>query len=120
MPRIPGNRNAGPRALFVQPGYRRLWVAHTVSRSGDVFAGVALALLVLDHLRLRPIGYGLLLAAIGVGAVLGPVVLTRLVINPRRPGFVFGPYLLRGTVDVALATFTGLPATLAALAAYGL
>jgi predicted MFS family arabinose efflux permease len=33
---------------------------------------------------------------------------------------VFGPYVLRGLVDLALATFTALPVALAALAAYGL
>ena len=86
-------------------------------------AGATSALLVVlarEHLRLAPSGYGLLLGAIGVGAVLGPFLLTRLVSDPRRPVFVFGPFLLRGLVDVVLATFTALPMALAALAAYGL
>jgi predicted MFS family arabinose efflux permease len=86
-------------------------------------AGATSALLVVlarEHLGLAPSGYGLLLGAIGVGAVLGPLLLTRLVSDPRRPAFVFGPYLLRGLVDVVLATFTALPIALAALAAYGL
>jgi MFS family permease len=86
-------------------------------------AGATSALLVVlarDHLSLPPSGYGLLLGAIGVGAVLGPFLLTRLISNPRRPAFVFGPYLLRGLVDLVLATFTALPLALAALAAYGL
>jgi predicted MFS family arabinose efflux permease len=64
--------------------------------------------------------YGLLLGAIGIGAMLGPLLLTRLVSEPRRPAFVFGPYLPRGGVDVILATFTALPVALVALAAYGL
>lgn len=86
-------------------------------------AGATSALLVVlarDHLRLEPSGYGLLLGAIGIGAVLGPLVLTRLVTNPRRPAFVFGPYLLRGVVDLVLAAVTALPVALAALAVYGL
>lgn len=86
-------------------------------------AGATSALLVVlarKHLDLAPSGYGLLLGAIGVGAVLGPVVLTRLVSDPRRPAFVFGPYVLRGLVDVVLATFTALPLALIALATYGL
>lgn len=86
-------------------------------------AGATSALLVVlaqDHLRLPPSGYGLLLGAIGVGAALGPFLLTRLVTDPRRPAFVFGPYVLRGLVDLVLATFTALPVALAALAAYGL
>ncbi|MGI8692946.1 MAG: MFS transporter [Geodermatophilaceae bacterium] len=86
-------------------------------------AGATSALLVVlasDHLDLAPSGYGLLLGAIAVGAVLGPIVLTRLVSDPRRPAFVFGPYVLRGLVDLVLATFTALPVALVALAAYGL
>jgi MFS family permease len=86
-------------------------------------AGATSALLVVlarEHLDLPPSGYGLLLGAIGVGAVLGPLVLTRLVSDPRRPGFVFGPYVLRGLVDLMLATFTALPLALVALAIYGL
>ncbi|HEV2087112.1 MAG TPA: MFS transporter [Cryptosporangiaceae bacterium] len=86
-------------------------------------AGATSALLVVlarEHLRLEPGGYGLLLGAIGVGAVLGPFLLTRFVTNPRRPAFVFGPYLLRGVVDLFLASVTALPAALAALVAYGL
>ncbi len=70
-----------------------------------------------DHLDLDPSGYGLLLGAIGIGAVLGPFLLTRLVSDPRRPLFVFGPYVLRGVVDIALAIFTALPV---ALVVYGL
>ena len=86
-------------------------------------AGATSALLVVlarDHLRLQPSGYGLLIGAIGLGAVLGPLLLTRLVRNPRRPAFVVGPYLLRGVVDLILATVTALPLALAALATYGL
>ncbi|MBW0109753.1 hypothetical protein I4I84_13580 [Pseudonocardia sp. KRD-182] len=38
----------GLRAVFAQPGYRRLWSARTTSQAGDVFATVALALLMFD------------------------------------------------------------------------
>jgi len=86
-------------------------------------AGATSALLVVlarGHLGLAPSGYGLLLGAIAVGALLGPFLLTWLVRNPRRPAFVFGPYVLRGLVDIVLATFTALPVALLALALYGL
>ncbi len=86
-------------------------------------AGATSALLVVlaaDQLRLRPGGYGLLLGAIGIGAVLGPVLLTRITSDPRRPAFVFGPYLLRGLVDLVLAVATALPVALVALVGYGL
>lgn len=37
-------------------------------------------------------GFGLLVAAIGAGAALGPLLLLRRIKDPRRPLFVFGPY----------------------------
>jgi len=86
-------------------------------------AGATSALLVVlarDHLNLPPSRYGLLLGAIGVGAALGPLIMTRLVSDPRRPAFVFGPYLLRGLVDLVLAAATALPVAMAALLTYGL
>ncbi|SDY78386.1 Predicted arabinose efflux permease, MFS family [Modestobacter sp. DSM 44400] len=86
-------------------------------------AGATSALLVVlveRHLHAGAAGFGLLIGAIGIGAAAGPFLLTRLTDNPRRPGFVFGPYLLRGGVDLAVATVTSLPAALGAMAAYGL
>jgi predicted MFS family arabinose efflux permease len=85
-------------------------------------AGATSALLVVlagRHLRVGPDGFGLLLAAIGVGAALGPLLLARLVRNPRRPAWVFGPLLLRGLVDVVLATTRSFAVAMGALAVYG-
>jgi MFS family permease len=42
------NARVGLRAVFAYPGYWRLWSARTASQSGDVFATVALSLLVFD------------------------------------------------------------------------
>ncbi len=85
-------------------------------------AGATSALLVVlakRQLGAGPGGFGLLLGAIGVGAALGPVLLTRLTSNPRRPALIFGPYLLRGLVDLTLATTRNLPTAMTALALYG-
>lgn len=85
-------------------------------------AGATSALLVVlaeDHLDLRTSQFGLLIAAIGVGAGLGPLVLQRLVHDVRRRGWLFGPYLLRGLVDLVLAASTSFGVALGALAAYG-
>jgi predicted MFS family arabinose efflux permease len=85
-------------------------------------AGATSALLVVlagRQLRVGPDGFGLLLAAIGVGAALGPLLLARLVNNPRRPAWVFGPLLLRGLVDLVLATTRSLAIAMGALAVYG-
>lgn len=86
-------------------------------------AGATSALLVVlarDHLALPPSGYGLLLGAIGVGAAAGPLLLTRFIPNARQPVFVFGPFVIRGLVDLVLASFTALPIAILALATYGL
>lgn len=110
---------AGVRLLAGDRLLRTLGVGQVL---GALSAGATSALLVVlarDHLNLPSSGYGLLLGAIGVGAVLGPIVLTRVVNDPRRPMFVFGPFVVRGLVDIVLATFTAIPIALVMLAAYG-
>lgn len=84
-------------------------------------AGATSALLVVlaeDHLGVTGRGYGVLIAAIGVGAALGPLALLRLIRQPRRPLFVFGPLALRGVVDLILASSTARPVAAVALVAY--
>lgn len=86
-------------------------------------AGATSALLVVlarEHLSVSGRGYGLLIGAIGVGAALGPLLLLRLIHNPARPLFVFGPYGLRGVVDLAIASVASVPFAAAALALYGI
>jgi predicted MFS family arabinose efflux permease len=85
-------------------------------------AGATSALLVVlagRHLGVGPGGFGLLLAAIGVGAAVGPLLLARLVSNPRRPALVFGPLVLRGLVDLVLASTRSLAIAMGALGVYG-
>lgn len=86
-------------------------------------AGATSALLVVyarEALGVEGTGYGLLLSAIGVGAALGPLVLVRFLRSPRRPAFVFGPFLVRGVVDLGLAATQRLPVAAGALVGYGL
>ncbi len=73
-----------------------------------------------EHLTAGAADYGLLLGAIGVGAATGPLVLSKLTDDPRRPVFVLGPFALRAVVDAVLATVTGLSAAMLTLVAYGL
>ena len=85
-------------------------------------AGATSALLVVlaeRHLDVGPGRFGLLVGAIGVGAGLGPLALGRLLSDPRRPGLLFGPYLLRGGVDLTLAASSSFAVALVALATYG-
>lgn len=85
-------------------------------------AGATSALLVVlakDHLGVTGRGYGLLIAAIGIGAAMGPLLMLRFIRNPARPVFVFAPFGLRGVVDLVLATVTAVPVAAASLVAYG-
>lgn len=94
----------------------------TVQALAALSAGATSALLIVlasDHLEVGADGFGVLLSAIAVGATLGPLVLTRMVSDPRRLGFVFGPFVLRGVVDLVLGTVRHLPVAVAALGVYG-
>ena len=86
-------------------------------------AGATSALLVVlasEHLGVGATSYGLLLGAIGIGAASGPLLFLRFIRDARHPAFVFGPYALRGGVDLVLATFTAFPLALGTLVIYGL
>ena len=85
-------------------------------------AGATSALLVVlaqEHLHEGAARFGWLLAAIGVGAGFGPLVLQRVVDDVKRPRYLFGPYLLRGAVDWTLAAFSSFATAVGALALYG-
>ena len=84
-------------------------------------AGATSGLLVVlasERLHVGPSGFGVLVAAIGVGAAGGPLVLRRWVkASDRR--WLFGPYAVRGGVDLALAVISQPVAAAGALAVYG-
>jgi MFS family permease len=128
LPRAPRPSAAGSWASSVLDGGRLLIgdrllrLLALVQLLAALSAGATSALLVVlaeRHLHAGPGGFGLLLGAIGAGAALGPLILARLTSNPRRPALVFGPYLLRGAVDLILAATRNLPAAIGALALYG-
>lgn len=96
---------------------RLLVVQVLASLSAGATSGL-LVVLAKDRLRLSPSGFGALLAAIGVGAALGPLLLRRF-IKPGDRRWLFGPYVLRGTVDLALSTVTQPVVAGGALALYG-
>jgi predicted MFS family arabinose efflux permease len=128
LPRQPAPTGAGSWLGRVSEGARLLTTDRLlrllalVQLMAALSAGATSALLVVlagRQLHVGPGGFGLLLAAIGVGAALGPLLLARLVSNPRRPALVFGPLLLRGLVDLVLATTRNLGVAMGALAIYG-
>lgn len=95
----------------------------TIQLLAALSVGATSALLIVlatDHLGVGPEGFGVLLAGIGVGAAVGPLLLTRITANPRRAALVFGPFLLRGIVDLVLASVRAFPVAVGALAVYGL
>lgn len=101
---------------------RLLTVLAGVQGLAALSAGATSVLLVVlaeEHLRVSASRFGLLIAAIGVGAGFGPLVLQRIVDDVRRPVFLFGPYLLRGAVDVVLAASRSFTVALGALGLYG-
>lgn len=109
----------GLQALAALPLLKALAVGQFLAA---LSAGATSALLVvLAHDRLGDgEGFGLLIAAIGAGAALGPLLLVRRIKDSRRPLFVFGPYTVRGLVDLALTVVTTVPLAIGALLFYGL
>ena len=99
---------------------RALAVAQTLAALSAGATSALLVVLAARRLHTSGGGYGLLLAAIAVGAFTGPILLARLPARIRRPTIVFTAFGLRGLVDLVLATVTALPAAFGAVACYGI
>lgn len=69
-------------------------------------------------LGVGPGGFGTLLAAIGLGAALGPALFRRW-IRPGDRRWLFGPFAVRGGVDLTLAAVPNAAVAGTALVAYG-
>jgi len=113
----------GREALRLLRGDRLLRALAFAQALAALSTGATSALLVVlatRHLGQDGRGYGAMIAAIGLGALLGPLILSRWSHRVRGPGVIFGAFSLRGVVDLLLATFTTLPAALGSLALYGL
>lgn len=132
LARLPVTPNASPvsgkhlhdvaEGLRAIRASRFLTVLAGVQGLAALSAGATSALLVVladDHLDVGPGRFGVLIAAIGVGAGFGPLVLGRFVDDVRRPRFLYGPYLLRGAVDLVLAASSRFAVAAGALAVYG-
>ncbi len=82
--------------------------------------GALLIVLATRQLGVDKRDFGLLVAAIGVGAVIGPLLFGRLIDRIDSPVLVFIPYLMRGLIDAALTFVTGFWVPAALLLLYGI
>lgn len=111
---------SAPAGVVVR-GHRLLSRLALVQGLAALSAGATSGLLVVlasRWLRVGPSGFGLLLGAIGLGAATGPLVL-RSRIRPGSRRCLYGPFALRGVVDLVLASVSNAIVAGAALAAYG-
>ena len=109
----------GFHAVRAHPMLRRLAIVQALA---SMSAGATSGLLVVladRWLGVGPSGFAALLAAIGIGAVIGPVLLRRFVrAGDRR--WLFYPYLVRGGVDITIATVASPIVAGSALVVYGM
>lgn len=108
----------GISAVRAHPLLARLAVVQVLA---SLSAGATSGLLVVlagDELDIGPSGFGALLAAIGTGAVIGPALLRRS-IRPAQRRWLFGPYAVRGVVDLVLAATQNPLLAGGSLVAYG-
>jgi predicted MFS family arabinose efflux permease len=109
----------GIQAVRSDPLLTRLAIVQVLA---SLSAGATSGLLVVladRWLGVGPSGFGVLLAAIGTGAVLGPLLLRRY-IEPSDKRWLFGPFVVRGGVDLTLAAVGNPVVASGALVAYGM
>jgi MFS family permease len=118
-PRTWAALTGGLSAVRSHPLLSRMAVVQVLAAASAGATGALLVVLASEWLGLGPSGFGLLLAAIGVGAIAGPLGLRRF-IRPSHRFWLFAPYGLRGMVDLVLAAVANPVVAAPALAAYGL
>jgi MFS family permease len=98
----------------------RLLVVQALASLAVGATGALLVVLAERHMRLPAEGFAWLLLAIGVGALLGPILLGSFTQNYRNTSLLFLPYIIRGAGDVLIAVLTPLPLVMLILLIYGL
>ncbi len=98
----------------------RLLIVQSLASLATGATSAMLVVLAERHLKLPPAGFAWLIGAIGVGALVGPLIPNMLARDYRDPRWLFVPYVIRGVGDVLLAVFTPLPVALLVLFVYGL
>jgi MFS family permease len=98
----------------------RLLLVQALASLASGATGALLVVLAERHLQLPSSGFAWLIGAIGVGALLGPLIPNALARDYRDGRWLFVPYVIRGIGDVLLAIFTPWPIALLILFVYGL
>ncbi len=86
-------------------------------------AGATSALLIVlakNRLKAGPFDFSILLGAIGIGALIGPIVFNKLMAKKLSVKFIYLPYIIRSLVDLTIAFSPFLLLTLSALILYGI
>lgn len=110
---------AGVQTVRAEPLLTRLAIVQVLA---SLSAGATSGLLVVLADRWLGVGtggFGTLLAAIGAGAATGPLLLRRF-IRPGDKRWLFGPFAVRGGVDLTLAAVANPVVAGGALVAYGM
>src|SRR5216684_1360320 len=98
----------------------RLLLVQALASLATGATGAMLVVLAERHLGLPSAGFAWLIGAIGVGALLGPLIPNTRARDYRDARWLFVPYVIRGVGDILLAIFAPLPIALVLLFIYGL
>jgi MFS family permease len=98
----------------------RLLIVQALSSLSVGATSALLVVLAERHLKLPPSGFAWLLLAIGVGALLGPLLFGSFIQDYRQVRYLFVPYVIRGLGDILLGMVTSLPLVVVLLFIYGL
>jgi len=120
LARYVGDARAGLSFARSDRFVSRLLLVQALASLATGATGAMLVVLSQRHLQLPPAGFAWLIGAIGLGALLGPLIPNTLASDYRDTRWLFMPYVVRGIGDVLLATFTPLPIALLLLLIYGL
>ena len=110
----------GLRFARHDPFVSRLLLVQSLASFAVGATSALLVVLAEQHLHLPPAGFAWLIGAIGVGALLGPLIPNLLATDYRDARWLFVPYMIRGIGDIFLAIITPLPLALLILFIYGL
>ncbi len=120
LDRYLADAHEGLRYGLRDPLVSRLLIVQSLASFAVGATGAMLVVLSERHLDLEAAGFAWLIGAIGVGALLGPLIPNTLATDYRNARWLFVPYVIRGVGDVLIAVFAPLPVALLILFVYGL